>query len=200
MKTYALALAVAGLIAGLTGCQSATAPQAAFSAPLPEITLHPEDVIRVTFPGAPNLDTGDVPIRSDGKITIPVAGEMTAGGLTPTQLQQAILTKIGSQLVTQEVLVTVVRTQFSVYIDGPVQRPGKIVSDHPLTVLDAIMEAGGFDYKNANTSRVVVIRQQAGGNSYYTVNVKRMLNGSDKQAFYLQSGDIIHVSQKLAWF
>ncbi|HZZ57800.1 MAG TPA: polysaccharide biosynthesis/export family protein [Opitutaceae bacterium] len=201
MKRFACLLFLPLLLA-LPGCQTATAPASAGVESHAEITLKEGDVIKVSFPGAPNLDSAPQPIRRDGKITLPLMGEAVAAGLTPVQLQNEILAAIGSQLLSKEVQVTVVSSTFSVYLDGAVMRPGKIDTDHPITILDAIMEAGGFDYSKANTTAVRVIRHPRGATAYayYTVNVQSMMDGADKQPFYLQPGDIVHVDQKFSWF
>lgn len=190
------------LLLALAGCETATAPASAGAESHADITLKEGDVIKVTFPGAPNLDSAPQPIRRDGKITLPLMGEATAAGLTPTELQNEILAAIGSQLLSKEVQVSVVSSTFSVYIDGAVLRPGKVDTDHPITIMDAIMEAGGFDYDHADTTAVKVIRHPRGAQSYsyYTVNLQSMLNGTDKVPFYLQPGDIVHVGKKFSWF
>ncbi len=56
-------------------------------------------------------------------------------------------------------------------------RPGKISSDHPITALEAIMEAGGFDYTKANLKNVKVIRQEGSQTKNYILNLKRVMEG-----------------------
>ncbi|MGH7995401.1 MAG: polysaccharide biosynthesis/export family protein [Opitutaceae bacterium] len=197
----ALALGLVVAMAGFAGCQSTPPPSLAGESEHSDITLRAGDVLHIEFPGAPNLDTSE-PIRRDGKITVGLAGEVQAAGLTPTELQNALLAKIGDQLLTKEVLVTVTSSQFVVYVDGPVLRPGKIVTDHPLTALEAIMEAGGFDYEKADPKDVTLIRHKQGSKdyAYYTLNLQNVLDGKQKDLFYLQTGDILHVPEKFSWF
>ena len=113
-----------------------------------------------------------------------------------------MLAKLSSQLLTKEVIVSVVQSSFSVYVDGPVSRPGKIVSDHPMTIMEAIMESGGFDYTKANTKKVMVIRHkpQTKDYTYYTVNLQDVLDGKQRDLFYLAPGDMVHVTEKFNWF
>ena len=202
MNKCLIALLTAGFLGGLTGCQTPPQPTSTLEEQHAEIKLREGDTIRVSFPGAPNLDTQPQPIRRDGKITIAMAGEMTAVGLTPTELQNQILAKIGDQLLTKEVLVSVVSSTFAVYVDGPVLRPGKIIADHPITVMEAIMESGGFDYEKADMRNVKILRHkgQTKDYTYFTLDLKRVLDGEQKDLFYLEPGDMVHVPQKFSWF
>jgi hypothetical protein len=68
--------------------------------------------------------------------------------------------------------------------------------------MEAIMEAGGFDYQRADTENVTVLRHKGEGKQYlyYTLNLKRVLDGDQKDLFYLDPGDMVHVPQKFSWF
>jgi polysaccharide export outer membrane protein len=197
------------LLAWAAGALAVSLALAACQTPAPaandraELTLHEGDVVKIAFPGAADLNPPEpLLIRRDGKITLPIVGEVAAAGLTPAELQNELLGLFSKQLVTKEVLVTVVSSSFVVFVDGNVVRPGKVVSDHPITALEAVMEAGGFDYHNANPSKVMVIRHQAGTRnySYYTVNLKLVLDGRESDAFYLAPGDVVHVPEAFTWF
>jgi polysaccharide export outer membrane protein len=195
-------LAVLSCLVALSGCQTPGGAVASGGDQHAEIVLREGDTIRVTFPGAPNLDTPEQTIRRDGKIAVPIAGEIMAADQTPTQLQNTLLGLLASQLVTKEVTVTVVTSNFSVFVDGSVNRPGKVVADHPLTAFEAIMEAGGFDYTKANMRKVMIIRQKHGsaGYDYLTVDLKVILEGKKTNLFYLAPGDVVHVPEKFSWF
>ncbi len=82
-----------------------------------------------------------------------------------------------TQLLSKRITVEVQSSSFPVYVNGSVLRPGKIMSDHPMTAFDAIMEAGGFDYAKADMKRVVVIRQEGGRNQKFTLNLKLVMDG-----------------------
>jgi polysaccharide export outer membrane protein len=162
-----------------------------------ELTLHEGDVVKVAFPGASNLDTAQ-PIRRDGRIALPIIGEVQAAGLSPTDLSAQLVKLYAPQLVHKEVTVTVLSSSFSVFVSGAVLRPGKIVSDRPLTALEAIMEAGGFDPAKANMKAVVIIR---GGRALPDrLDLKRVLDGKEVQPFYLKPSDIVHVPDRLVLF
>lgn len=214
-----LAMAVVVLAAVTTGCQ--TEPDQ-FNSPVPVVTnslqpvipesvtppgttnaaaftLREGDILKITFPGSPNLNNVQQ-IRTDGKITLPLIGEVQAAGLTPIDLQQKLMDLYAPQLSSKEVTVEVQNSSFPVYVTGAVLRPGKITSDHPMTALEAIMEAGGFDYTKANLKAVVVIRQEGNQTKNYTLNLKLAMEGKINEPFYLKPSDIIYVPEKFSWF
>jgi polysaccharide biosynthesis/export protein len=165
-----------------------------------DIVLREADVVGVTFPGAENLNTAQA-IRRDGKITLPEVGEVVAVGKTPIALQNELVGLYTKQLVSsKEIRVTVQAAPFPVYVNGAVARPGKITSDHPMTVLEAIMEAGGFDYDRANMKSIRIIRNVNKKTFNYKVNLKGVVNGSQLDIFYVQPEDIIIVPSKITWF
>jgi len=163
------------------------------------LVLHEGDTLAVTFPGAPDLNTLAV-IRRDGRITLKSLGEFKAAGLTPPEMEKQLIQAYGSQLQTKEVTVAVQSSAFPVYVTGAVLRPGKILSDRPLTALEAIMEAGGFDYTKANTKAVRVLRTEEGRTVHYTVNLKAVLQGQGSGQFNLKPADIIYVPEKFNLF
>lgn len=155
------------------------------------------DSLKLSFPGAPSLDT-TVTVRRDGKITLPNGGEMDVVGKTTTQLEKELADHYASQLVSKEVIVSIQSSSFPVYVTGAVMKPGKVFSDHPLSVLEAVMEAGGFEYTKANLKKVKVIREKPAAN--FTLNFKGFLEGREVESFYLKPYDIIYVPEKFAWF
>jgi len=163
------------------------------------ITLQEGDDLKISFPGSANLDTTQQ-IRRDGKISLPLVGEIQAAGETPDDLQQNLIKLYAPQISSKEVIVTVESSAFPVYVTGCVIRPGKISSDKPMTALEAVMEAGGFDYEKANLRNVRVIRNEDGVSKSYTLNLKLALNGNEDKPFYLKPSDIVYVPEKFSWF
>ncbi len=163
------------------------------------ITLREGDVVKISFPANPSLNTTQ-PIRRDGMISMPLVGELNAAGKTPMQLQKDLVDAYSTQLLSKEVNVEVQSSTFPVYVSGAVLRPGKIVTDHALTALEAVMEAGGPDYTKADLKRVVVVRQQADHSQKYTLNLKLVMEGKGGEPFYLKPGDTIYVPEKFTWF
>jgi polysaccharide export outer membrane protein len=165
-----------------------------------ELTLSAGDNLRISFPAAPNLDTTQQ-IRSDGRLNLPMIGEVVASGKTPVALEKELIALYGPQLVSKEINVNLVSSSFIVFVSGAVQKPGKIVTDRPLSALEAIMEAGGFDTTKANMTAVVVVRQVAGRTKQFTLDLKQVFEGrQDTDTFYLKKSDIVHVPEKFTWF
>jgi len=197
------ALCAVGLatIVALNGCQTAgrTSFSEPDSAPYSSIILREGDVVKIAFSGAPNLNTVQQ-IRRDGKIYLSMVGDVKAVGMAPSDLEKEILKLYESQLVSKQVTVTLESAQFPVFISGAVLRPGKILVDRPLTALEAIMEAGGFDYNKANLKSIRVIRHEEGQAKTFTLNLKPMLAGEKTTDFYLRPSDIIYVPEKFTLF
>jgi polysaccharide export outer membrane protein len=186
----------------ITGCQtdeSALNMSTQTSNTNQVVTLREGDVLKITFPGSPSLNTVQ-PIREDGMLSLPLVGEVKAAGNTPTELDQKLVDLYASQLTTGQVNVEVQSSSFPIYITGAVLRPGKIVSEHPITALEAVMEAGGFNYGKANMKAVVVIRKEEGGTKKYTLNLKSVMEGETSKPFYLKPADIVFVPERFNWF
>ena len=189
----------------LTGCETAHfenpphAGTAAEPAHAETILLREGDTVKISFPASPNLDATQQ-IRRDGKITLSLVGEVEAAGLTTAELQQKLIKLFAPQISSKEVTVVLQSSSFPVFVTGSVVHPGKVLSDHPLTALEAVMEAGGFDYTTANLKAVKIIRNENGTMKNYKVNLKNVLDGKDNQPFYLKPDDIIYVPERLALF
>jgi polysaccharide biosynthesis/export protein len=107
-----------------------------------------------------------------------------------------ILERYGSQLQLKEVTITIISTSATIYVSGAVLQPGRIPIERPLTVLEAVMEAGGFDPNRAKLTQVVVIRFEGGLQQSYRVDLKKVLNGKLTNPFYLKPFDVVHVPSK----
>lgn len=185
-----------------TGCQTARTQQAQAVAAVKAghsepIVLKEGDVLKISFPGAPNLDT-TAQIQRDGKIALPLGGEMDSAGKTVEQLEKELSEHYASQLVSKEVNVSIQSSSFPIFVTGAVLKPGKVLADHPMTVLEAVMEAGGFDYATANLKAIKIIRENPAAN--YTLNFKGLFQGRPVESFYLKPYDIVYVPTKFSWF
>jgi polysaccharide biosynthesis/export protein len=157
-------------------------------------------VLKIDFPGTPNLDSTQQ-VRRDGRISLSIIGEVVVTGMSPSDLEKDLAKRYSGQLVSNEVNVTVVSSTFSVFVTGAVLKPGKIQPDHPITALEAVMEAGGFDSTKADMKAVIVIRQlPGGGTKNYTLNLKDIIDGKSSESFYLKPSDIVYVKEKFQWF
>jgi polysaccharide biosynthesis/export protein len=204
-----LALSVAALFAGckeqssfnppnapkMTGAQTGDSIQKS-----PEsMTLREGDVLRVLFPGSPSLDSTPT-IGRDGKINLPLIGDVDAAGLTTPELEKKLVDLYAPQLSSKQITVQVQSSSFPFYVTGMVLHPGKILSDHPITALEAVMEAGGFDYAKADLKDVTVIRRENSVMKNYKLNLKAVLNGRQTSPFYLKPDDIVYVPERFTVF
>jgi polysaccharide export outer membrane protein len=136
-----------------------------------------------------------VPVRPDGKISLPLAGEFQAAGLTPAQLESAIRTKLQTLMQNPQVTVMVqeVRSQrFSIM--GEVNRPGAYPLNGRMTVLEAIAAAGGLrDF--AKTKKMYILRRATdSATTRVKVDYKGMVEGKvDDPAMTLQPRDTVVV-------
>ena len=152
------------------------------------------DVIQVTFPGAPDLNITQT-IRRDGLIDLPLIDEVEAVGKTPDQLEEILIELYEPQLVTSEVLVTVVSSSIPIFVSGSVNSPGKIEVGRRITALEAIMEAGGPIRGRSDLKNVKVSRNEGGVRKNYRINVKDILNGEPIEPFVLKPADIVFVPE-----
>lgn len=150
------------------------------------------DVLAVSVWKEPDISRS-LPVRSDGKISLPLAGEMQAAGQTPRQLEQEIVKRLQSYISEPEVTVIVTESKSQkVNILGMVARPGEYLLTSTTTVLDAIAMAGGFkDF--AKQKSMYVLRQAADGTQQrLPFNYKDVIKGRNpEQNIRLQAGDTV---------
>jgi polysaccharide export outer membrane protein len=153
--------------------------------------LGPEDVIEVFVWKNPDLSS-TATVRPDGRITLPLAGELVAAGKTPEELRAAITTELKRyvELPFVTVMVKAINSpQISVL--GEVRKPGRFRLAQRASVLDAIAMGGGFT-EYADGKQVVVLRPLPGGGTRrIKVNVKDLLRGGDP--LRLEPGDTVYV-------
>jgi polysaccharide export outer membrane protein len=181
-----------------TGCGGTKTAQHPELVPKTPSFLTSGDVVKVTFPGAPELNQTQK-ISTDGTLSLPLVGEVHAAGKTPGQLQSELAALYKPQLQDNEVLVTVESRALPVVVSGAVQHPGKIVFERPATILEAIMEAGGFT-PEADLKKVSVIRIVKGEHQAQIFDLRPVLHGLPTPAIYVSSGDVIYVPERLLNF
>jgi len=152
------------------------------------------DVLAISVWKEPDVSR-TVPVRSDGKISLPLVGELQASGQTPRQLEQEIIKRLQSYISEPEVTVIVTDSKSQkVNILGMVARPGAYLLTSSTTVLDAIAMAGGFkDF--AKQKSVYVLRQAPDGTQKrIPFNYKEVIKGKNpEQNIRLQAGDTVVV-------
>src|SRR5438105_13746204 len=157
------------------------------------VILASGDVVKITFSAATELNQSQK-VRADGKLSLPLVGEVDAAGKTVGQLQGELIQLYKSQLKTPEVTVSLETSVTTVTVSGAVNKPGKIAFERPTTVFQAIMDAGGpSEFGTMNNVRLVstvngVTRSQV-------MNVREALVGQGTKPFYVRDGDVIWVPQ-----
>jgi polysaccharide biosynthesis/export protein len=180
-----------------TGCQGTPKHPTPLVGQTPNY-LNPGDVVKISFPAAPELNQTQK-VGTDGTLSLPLIGEVHAAGKSPGQLQSELATLYKPQLQDNEVLVTLESRAVPVVVSGAVQKPGKIVFERPATVLEAIMEAGGFT-PEADLKKVSVIRIVKGEHETQVIDLRPVLKGKPTPAIYCSGGDVIYVPEKLLLF
>jgi polysaccharide export outer membrane protein len=153
-----------------------------------------DDVLAISVWKEPDL-TKSIPVRSDGKISLPLVGEMEAAGRTPLQLERDITEKLKSFITAPEVSVIVQQVNSRKYnVLGEVTKPGSYPLTRATTVMDAIAAAGGFrDF--AKKTGVYVLRKGVNGQeSRLKFNYKDFIKGKDSsQNIRLEPNDTVIV-------
>jgi polysaccharide export outer membrane protein len=155
--------------------------------------IGPEDVLSIHVWKEDAL-TRQVPVRSDGKISLPLIDEVQAAGLTPLQLKEKLTLRLKEFIDNPSVSVIVTEANSQkVYVSGEVRTPGVYRLRGETTLLQVIPMAGGFT-EWADQKRVLIIRKEGEKNKRIVVNYKKIVSGEDMSAnSVLKSGDTIIV-------
>lgn len=174
------------------------AAQVAQSTPQPDsedasFLIGPEDVLGVVFWREPDL-SGDVTVRPDGFITLPLVGEIQAAGQTPGDLRLQIAAA-ASKFIADANVAVIVRTIKSrrVFVTGKVTNPGGHPLVGPMTVLQAIALAGGLT-EYADAKNITILRNESTGVARFKFNYKDVSRGKKlEQNILLHPGDTVVV-------
>jgi polysaccharide biosynthesis/export protein len=175
------------------GCETPHAPLPGQPMATTPVTLSAGDVIKLSFPATPDLNQVQK-IRADGKVNLPLIGEVTAAGKTLPDFQNELVRLYKPQLRNSEVLVTLESGIVQVVVSGAVVKPAKLQFDRPTTVFQAIMEAGGIT-PYGTLKKVRVIRTVNGQQQSQVLDLTPTLAGKTTQAYYIKDGDVIYVPQ-----
>jgi polysaccharide biosynthesis/export protein len=176
------------------GCTSAQPASQAPAATVQPAVLHSGDSIELRFFYDNELNVVQT-IRPDGKITLELVGEIQAAGLTPTALASNLHDKYTEYLKHPDIAVFQ-RSSYSqrIFVGGAVNKPGILDMPDEMSVLEAIMASGGFNLLTANTSQVIIMRDNGkGGRIAYALDMSGALKGEQTQSFMLQPKDIVYV-------
>ena len=153
------------MMMGTVWLSLAGAQQEASKEPVEGYRIGAGDVLQILVWREPDASLPETMVQADGKISVPLIGEVEAAGLTLAELQKTLIEKIGRYI--HNPVVTVHTRQINsrkVYVMGAVKKEGPIPLLRPMTVLQAINEAGGFS-EFAKKKKIYVLR---------TVNGKRV--------------------------
>jgi polysaccharide export outer membrane protein len=154
--------------------------------------IGPEDVLYIHVWKEDALSK-TLPVRMDGNISLPLIHQIKAAGLTPPQLEEAIVRRLREFYENPIVSVTVMEANsFKVYVSGQVKTPGVYRLRSETTILQIIPMAGGFtDW--AKQTKILVIRKENGKESRITVNYKKAMKGNPGSNLILRRGDTVIV-------
>ena len=178
------------------GCQTPLPPLPNPPGPKTTVRLSPGDTVKVSYSDESVPDQTQK-IRRDGKVSLPLIGEVTAAGKRTIDFQNELVGRYEGELENNEVLVTLENGLATVVVSGFANRPGRVTFDRPTTVYQAIMEAGGVsDYGSA--SNVHLTRMINGEQRTETINLRPTIHGKPTKPKYVQDGDVIYISR--SWF
>jgi len=158
----------------------------------PEYVIGPEDVLLISVWKESDL-TATLPVRPDGKISLPLLNDVQAAGLTPIQLAQSVTEKLKKYIADPRVTVVVTAINSKrIYMVGEVAHSGPIPMLPNMTALQAISSAGLTQF--ANTKNIYILRMENGKQQKMPVNYRKLVKGEQmEQNYVLQPGDTIVV-------
>jgi polysaccharide export outer membrane protein len=154
--------------------------------------IGPEDILDIQVWKNAELSR-TVPVRPDGKVSLPLVNDIQAAGLTPSELRDQLTTRLSEYVPLPEVAV-IVREVHSVKVAvmGAVKIPGRYEVKSPATVLELIAQAQGLT-EFASRDHIVVIRQNGATTTRVPFNYRKVADGSEPDNFFVRAGDIIFV-------
>jgi polysaccharide export outer membrane protein len=190
-------LALAGCVNNLPSAQTiAPAPPTEAAS---NYRIGPGDVLNVFVWHNTDL-SAQMPVRPDGRISLPLVGDVVAAGMTPTDLAAEIQGKLKSYV--KDPLVTVIPTQFvglftrQVRVIGEAVQPRAIPYSASMTALDVMIAVGGLT-KYADGDRAVLVRNVNGQQQSYEVHLDSLVRDGDvSQNVAMQPGDILIIPQR----
>ena len=187
--TLLLALGMCALFS----CSTKNIPQQAPPPPSVQYTIGPEDVLKIDVWKEPELSV-TVPVRTDGKISLPLIHDVHVVGLTPTQLQEQLTGKFSQYVENPTVSVIVEQiNSLKIFVIGNVENPGVFDAKREINIVQAIAMAGGFT-EWANRRNITVFRKYGGTEQVIKVNYNKIVSGEHPELnIPLQPGDTINV-------
>jgi len=178
-------------LAGQGNTQKADDPPP--SRPEPLYVIQANDVLEIFVWKEPEL-TRKVLVRPDGRISFPLVQDLQAAGISPAELKEKIQDRLKEYLTAPNVTVIVEAIQsYRIYVVGKVQKPGALAIEKPITVLQALALAGGFqDF--AKESEITILRSYGKETIVFDFNYRDVIKGRlPEQNILLRSGDVVVV-------
>lgn len=168
-----------------------TAPQSAADS---DYKIGPQDVLRIDVWEEPRISRTAIPVRPDGKISLPLLNDIQAAGLTSMQLAGIIRDGLTKYITSPQVTVTVTEINSRrVYCQGEFLKPGALVLLPNMTALQAISSCGGFT-QFAKMKSIYILRIEQGKPVQHPFNYKEVIKGrKPEDNITLQPGDVIVV-------
>jgi polysaccharide export outer membrane protein len=179
-----------GLLSACGGTQ-VTGP--VIPSPSTEYIIGPEDVLKIDVWKEPQLSLS-VPVRTDGKISMPLINDIYVVGLTPLQLKEQLAGKFSQYIENPTVSVIVEQiNSLKIFISGNVTKPGVYDAKREINILQAISMAGGFT-EWAKKNKIKVFRKHGGEERVIKINYNKIISGKNPEMnIPLQPGDSIVV-------
>jgi polysaccharide biosynthesis/export protein len=155
--------------------------------------IGPEDVLQIHV-WREDVLSRTIPVRMDGKISLPLINDVQAAGLTVQQMKEVLTEKLKTFVENPNVSVMVMEANsYKVYVSGQVRTPGIFRLRSETTLLQIIPMAGGFtDW--ANQKKIVIIRKEGGKEKRILANYKKIVDGNPADSnIILKAGDTIIV-------
>jgi len=160
-----------------------------------------DDQVQVSVWHNPDL-SATVPVRPDGKISLPLVGDVAAGGRAPADVAADVKQKLETYVRDPQVAVIVTELRSHEYLSrvrvtGAVRQPVSVPYRQGMTVLDAVLAAGGpTDFAASDKSELY--RKEGAGTHAYDVRLGRIMHKGDLATnLAVQPGDIITVPERL---
>jgi polysaccharide export outer membrane protein len=201
-RRLAMMLVAIGAAATVTGCTRSPRPESLQMTALmhppgealaPEYRIGVGDVLHIRFTYQPDMNE-EVPVRTDGRITLATTGEILAAGKTPKELEDIIVQESSSHLRDPEVRVIITKMgEKRVYVGGEVGHAGFVTLQPGMTPLQAVLQAGGF-LRTAKLDSVLLLSPgRSGDMTAARMNMAQVVNDGVPERVRLASGDVVFV-------
>ncbi len=200
LRQVIVMLLAAMLAACATGGGLAEAPPMPDQGPVDDYAIGVDDVVQVAVWRNPELGI-NVPVRPDGKISVPLVGDVMAGGRTPSEVAADIQEKLSAYVRDPQVAVILTDLRSHEYLSrvrvtGAVRQPVSIPYRQGMTVLDAVLAAGGVN-EFAAPDRSSLYRKNGDETTSYAIRLDRIINRGDLSTnFKVAPGDVITVPER----